>query len=187
MGARVRYLGCIAIGLLGWTASAQAQTQETYLYDVHGRLTASTQAAGPSAGAYTGYAYDESENRTLRGAQTHGPVLAPDILAPGEQLVLQQHLTSADNRFRFVVQADGNLVVYFGPTPLWQSSTYGGQAMVLIMQGDGNLVLYGPGFSVIWNSGTNGYPGARLVMQSDGNLVIYSGSTPLWWTGTGGL
>ncbi len=108
------------------------------------------------------------------------------MLASGEQLVLQQSLTSADSRFRFDVQADGNLALWFGSTLLWAANTYGSQAMVLAMQTDGNLVLYGPSSSVVWASGTNGHPGARLVIQNDGNLVIYSGSTPLWATGTSG-
>lgn len=182
----MRLFGWIAVGLAVWGGSAQAQTRQTFVYDIHGRLTAATQAPGTEGGAFSGYAYDASTSRTLRRAEAPGAIAAQDVLASGEQRVLQQGLKSSDNRFRLDVQADGNLTVWFGSSLLWAANTYGSQAMVLKMQSNGNLELQGPASSVLWASGTQGNPGARLVMQTDGNLVIYSGSTPLWSTGTGG-
>jgi hypothetical protein len=57
-----------------------------------------------------------------------------------------------------------------------------------IMQDDGNLVVYsGPtDHFPAWSSGTFGHPGegAFLRPQDDGNLVIYIGNTPIWQSGT---
>lgn len=176
----------ISVGLCAvlLTGPAFAQTAQTYVYDVHGRVTGATQAQ-PSGAAFTGYVYDAADGRTNKLGYPLAAPASTSELAPNEQLVLQQQLVSPDNRMRFAVQSDGNLVVWFGSTVLWATNTFGSQALNLAMQGDGNLVLYGPNSSVIWNTGT-GVAGSRLVMQNDGNLVIYSGGTPVWSTGTGG-
>jgi YD repeat-containing protein len=175
-----------AIGCLTLASTAAAQTSQTYVYDVHGRAVAATRAQPGATSSFTSYTYDAAANRTTRTGQTFSAPATPSQMASGEQIVLQQSLPSADYRFQFSFQADGNLVVWFGPTVLWHAGTYGTHADFLAMQTDGNLVLYGPNYSVIWTSGTGGHPGARLVMQSDGNLVIFDGATPIWSTGTGG-
>jgi lysophospholipase L1-like esterase len=97
-----------------------------------------------------------------------------------------QFLRSADGRYRFVMQHDGNLVLY-GPTrALWSSNTVGRPADHVRMQGDGNLVIYGPGDRPIWSSNTPGHPNSFLVVQNDGNVVIYSNGQAIWSTGTAG-
>ncbi len=98
-------------------------------------------------------------------------------------IVPVQQLTALDGRSSLVLQADGNLVLYFGSTPLWSSNTPAGQSMFLAMQGDGNLVLYSPSLVPVWFQVTS-TAGARLVLQNDCNLVLFNGSTPLWTTGT---
>jgi surface antigen len=96
---------------------------------------------------------------------------------------------SADGRYVFAMQGDGNLVLY-GPsgralwatswrTGSWQSQEY------VVFQGDGNLVTYGGG-RAIWASNSAGSGGDRFAVQSDGNLVVYRGSTPLWASNTAG-
>jgi hypothetical protein len=109
-----------------------------------------------------------------------------DSLAAGGTLAPGQARTSADGRFTFVYQGDGNLVLYQrGAGPLWASNTAGTSAGQTIMQGDGNLVVYDAANQPVWASGTVGNPGARLVVQNDGNVVIYSAAgAPLWATGT---
>lgn len=177
----------IAAALYALSAgSSGAQTAQTYVYDVHGRITGSAQSRTGSASSWTGYGYDPANNRAARQVSTVPALAAGHVLASNEQLVLQQSLRSPDLRMTFSVQSDGNLLVYFGSAVLWSAGTYGSQALFLVMQGDGNLVLYGAGYIPVWASGTSGNPGAILVMQSDGNLVIYQGSTPIWFTGTGG-
>jgi hypothetical protein len=111
---------------------------------------------------------------------------AKDTLQTGEQLQSGQSLGSNNGCFNFVMQGDGNLVLYAkGGVPIWNAGTTGKQGNVLIMQGDGNLVIYAPGSHPVWDSKTQG-ANARLIMQDDGNAVIYTGSRPLWATNTDG-
>lgn len=177
-----------AVSLAGLVAAsaAAAQTAQTYVYDAQGRLSGATRVAAGSTSSFTSYTYDGATNRTAKTGQTFSAPATFYGLASGEQMVLQQYLPSADYRFQFSLQADGNMAVWWGSTLLWAANTYGSQANFLAMQTDGNLVLYGPNYSVVWASGTSGHPGAHLVMQSDGNLVIYDGWTAIWSTGTGG-
>ncbi len=113
----------------------------------------------------------------------------PDRLSNGGTLVASknQYLRSADGRYRFVMQQDGNLVLY-GPSgrPLWASNTVGRGANRAVMQADGNLVLYTSTGKPVWASNTELHYHAYLVVQNDGNVVIYEGHTPLWATGTDG-
>lgn len=174
------------VGLLGWASVAQAQQVETYFYDVHGRLTATTRAPA-NGGSRTLYGLDAADNRSARNAEPASARTAGDMLQAGQDLLPNQRLVSGDERFTFILQAgDSNAVVYGPSGALWSSGTPNGQGTVLRMQTDGNLVLIGAADEPVWNSGTFGHPGARLVMQSDGNLVIYAGATALWQSGTGG-
>ena len=97
-------------------------------------------------------------------------------------------MTSCDGRFLFVIQSDGNLVLYEGSTALWSSVTAGDTGASVAMQTDGNLVIYAPGCTgangSCWASNTGGDNGANLAVQNDGNVVIYFGSTAVWSTGT---
>lgn len=176
-------VGILGLGLSGWAADAQ-ETQ-SYFYDVHGRLTAVTRA--PANGGYrTRYGLDAADNRASEARQQIPAKAAQHTLQSGDGLLPSQFLRSADNRFTFALQGDGNAVIY-GPTgALWGSGTATGQSTLLSMQGDGNLVIYGPSNNALWASGTSGHPGARLSIQNDGNLVIYDGATALWASGTGG-
>lgn len=183
-GCLMRVLIGSLIVALAYAGLAQAQSAETYVYDIHGRLTGKAQVK-PTGSNFSGYAYDAADSRTLRRSETHPLPAASETLASGEEMVLQQSLTSADHRFTLTFQRDGNIAIWMGPSRLWATNTEGTQAIQFAMQLDGNLVLYGPNYAVLWASGT-GSPGSRLVMQDDGNLVIYSGWTPVWSTGTGG-
>ena len=114
-----------------------------------------------------------------------GPAAQGDDMQPGEVLNPDQSITSANGRYRFIYQGDGNLVLYDGGTPLWASGTDGRPVGVCIMQGDGNLVIYARGGQPIWDSGTWENPGSRLVVQDDGNVVIYRpDGLAVWATNT---
>jgi hypothetical protein len=116
-----------------------------------------------------------------------GPTAQGDTMQPGQVLNPGQSITSADGRFTFIYQTDGNLVLYLGGTPLWASGTNGLGTGTCIMQADGNLVIYSPGPNGVWASGTSS-PGSRLVVQTDGNVVIYRpDGTAAWATNTAGL
>jgi hypothetical protein len=113
-----------------------------------------------------------------------------DTLRPDQRLISDRNdsIVSNNGQFRFVMQNDGNLVLYRGSSPLWASGTDGQDVEFCVMQGDGNLVLYLQGSGrPVWASGTDGNPGSFLVMQDDGNVVIYKPNHPIWATGTNGL
>jgi hypothetical protein len=112
----------------------------------------------------------------------HVPTAQGDRMQPGQVLNPGESIASANGRFRFTYQADGNLVLYRDKAALWASGTNGRGVGVCIMQTDGNLVLYGPDGAALWASGTNGFPGSYLVVQDDGNVVIYRPA--LWSTNT---
>lgn len=99
------------------------------------------------------------------------------MLYKGDQLV------SNNGAYRFIMQSDGNLVIYRGNTPLWNTNTFNGEHF--LMQRDGNAVLYGSNGQSLWSSGTHNTGANRIVMQDDGNLVIYNGNNaPVWASGT---
>ena len=110
-------------------------------------------------------------------------------LLGGEALVgaWSQYLTSPNRAYQFVMQADGNLVLYnVSSQPIWASNTTGNPGAYLVNQAsDGNLVVYSASGQALWNSGTGGYPGDALQVQNDGNAVIYSsGGQAIWETKT---
>lgn len=108
-------------------------------------------------------------------------------LLPGQGLLAGQSIRSTDGRFTFIMQADGNLVLYGpGDQPLWASGTNGkADVWETIMQGDGNLVIYDGHNHPLWASNTSGKPGASLIVQNDGNVVIYNpANQPLWASNT---
>jgi hypothetical protein len=116
-----------------------------------------------------------------------GPTAQGDDMQPGEVLNVGQAIRSADGRYTFVYQSDGNLVLYrnVDGKPLWASNTWGRPSGVCIMQRDGNLVLYAPGGTAIWASNTAGNANSRLVAQNDGNVVIYRpDGRAIWATNT---
>jgi hypothetical protein len=125
------------------------------------------------------------------GAPAGATTLGSGILSPGQKLLAKDSATSPSHLYTFVMQGDGNLVLYVagpgaGSTAIWNSRTQGHPGAYAIMQGDGNLVVYYSG-RALWNSGTSGHPGAHAVVQNDGNTVIYDTSGRwLWQTRTGG-
>jgi len=106
--------------------------------------------------------------------------MSRNVLKTSQILYQGEFLQSPNGKFKFILQADGNLVLYEGKKALWSSETNGKSAKKLVMQSDGNLVLYSPN-GPVWATNTSGNPGAYLVLQDDGNLVIYRA---IWSTGT---
>ena len=96
-------------------------------------------------------------------------------LSSGQKLVPGQSLQSNNKLHTFVMQQDGNVVLYDrNSKPLWSTNTGGlTSPRDLIMQTDGNLVLYGTDGKAHWASNTHNNPGAFLDLQDDGNLVVY--------------
>lgn len=106
----------------------------------------------------------------------------------GKALVLNvdKSITSPDGRFRLLMQADGNLVLYQGDSALWSSQTNGTGANFAAFGLDCRLAVYQGGAS-LWSSGAPSVAGCNLALQNDGNLVIYSPSgSPVWTSNTSG-
>lgn len=167
------------------------------IYDTHQRpLWASNTSGQPGAHLIAqndgNLVIYDSANRPLWASNTVVPAqpTAPtrtDRLLPNQGLNVGQFINSADDRFRLILQADGNLVLYDqANVPLWASNSVGHPYVWdVVMQGDGNLVIYDVRGNPLWASNTNGHAGAYVVAQNDGNLVIYdSGNRPLWASNT---
>jgi hypothetical protein len=118
---------------------------------------------------------------------TSVPASAAEV---GTELAADRQLGSGDwlqsGNYRFVMQTDGNLVLYGPAGPLWATYTNSPGAS-LTNQSDGNLVVYtADRRAVVWSSRTNGRGAGRLVMQGDGNVVLYGPGGPTWSTYTNG-
>ncbi len=102
-------------------------------------------------------------------------------LVAGERLLPGQEIRSADGRYRFNLQFDGNLVLY-GPRgrALWSTRTAGRPVTSAVMQSDGNFVLYNNSRAV-WHTRTHGNSGARLVVLDSGNVVIRAQGGRILW------
>jgi len=112
----------------------------------------------------------------------------PSELVENQTLKIGDSLLSYDERFRLVLQGDGNLVLYSPYRAVWSTQTQGKGGARLVMQNDGNLVLYRADWTPVWSSNTaKRGGGSKLIPQTDGNLVTYTPSwSPTWWTGTNG-
>lgn len=116
---------------------------------------------------------------------SRGVQLRKTILAMREHLSAGQFLVSPNQRFRMIMQGDGNLVVYGPNGPNWSSGT-GVPNSRVVLTDIGNLVVAAsPTSKALWNTGavipfatsSNRF---QLVMQDDGNLVVYYDGAPMW-------
>jgi len=108
-----------------------------------------------------------------------------DRLTSGSTLYADQQITSSDGGSRFVMQGDGNAVVYDASGRPTFSTETAGVGSRIEMQSDGNLVVYTDSGRPVWQSGTAGSYGASLVMQNDGNLVVYRTDGSAAWSSFG--
>ena len=139
-----------------------------------------------------------------------GPMYT-DRLEAGQELFQGQQLTSPNGIYRFIMQADGNAVLYKGATPLFASES-NSQGVFwangknpkpvgpyrFAAQCDRNLVVYGlpeqlDQNGAAWESHTYKVAGSSctpaktapylpfLLMQNDGNLVYYDQTGDVIW------
>lgn len=90
-------------------------------------------------------------------------------------------ITSANGKYKFTLQNDGNAIIYKGNAPIWKTNTT--DIDILKVQPDGNLVGYTTGGDAKWAAGTQGQGDKSCVlgMQDDGNLVLYkNGKEAIW-------
>lgn len=108
----------------------------------------------------------------------------PTSLGPNQVLGTNESLVSSDEKYKLILQTDGNLVIYSPTRAVWASHTEGRGGIRLAMQSDGNLVIYNNNWVPVWNTKTDGKGVSSLFMQPDGNLVMYNSKTYTWasWT-----
>jgi len=108
-----------------------------------------------------------------------------DWMRPGEVLSVGDSLISKAARYEFVLQTDGNLVLFrLVPTKavVWASGTQGKGVSNCVLQRDGNLILKSKLGRVIWASGSSGHALGKLTLQDDGNAVIYNRDGAAIWS-----
>lgn len=106
-------------------------------------------------------------------------------IVTGEKMVMGDQLVSANGKFKFVFQKDGNCVVYNvdSGAALWSTGTAKQtSADRLVLQNDHNLVLYTSANKALWNSKTSDryVDESRLVMQDTGLLELIHDGDVVW-------
>lgn len=147
-----------------------------------------------STGSVPGIASAVDQNRFLgtradleavgRPASAAGPGQPSSVGAPAN-VTAGAKLGSPSGQYTFVVQGDGNVVVYGNGRALWWTGTGGHPGATLSVQSDGNVVVYDRG-RALWSTGTAGAGGGQLILQDDGNLVLYTARGAAWNNGSPG-
>lgn len=111
-----------------------------------------------------------------------------DVLEQDAHLSPGGSITSANGKYIFVYQTDGNVCLYntSGGGGIWCSMAVH-TPKHLVLQGDGNLVAYDSSNIPKWSTNTSGQGSSpyTLTLQNDRNLVLMdSTSTVLWSTKT---
>lgn len=168
------------------------------LYDTNGGVVWSSGTHGNSGARVTTQTdgnlviYSSSEVALWTTTTSHYPDnlrIVDKNMETGYVLHSNQELETANKKHRFVLQPDGNLVLYSLTTgkATWASWTVGKNPERLVLQSDGNLVLYDTAGKALWYTRTDGKGPARLIIQQDGNLVLYKTTGgALWNTQTSG-
>lgn len=157
-----------------WESGTSGNTGARLALQADGNLVLYSGSSQPLWATYTVHRPDllSYVNQSLWGG---------GIIYPG------QELTTANRKYKFLLQEDGNFVLYSPSKALWSTATDGRSIRYAALQADGNLVLYDSSNRPIWYSRTDGNPNAQLIIQEDGNLVIYdTSSRARWYTATAG-
>ena len=176
----------LATAVLLLAGAAEAQSQQTYLYDANGRLTATTTARTSGSSQMSFHVLDDADNRTLTGAFPVSRPPASNQLSNPYQLVLTEKLTSANGQYTMTLEASGDLVIRNNSGGLvWNSCTGQGRGATLIVEPSGLLAIYDSGINRIWSAGAALYPGAKLTLENSGVAVLRTvGSSVIWQSTT---
>lgn len=105
-------------------------------------------------------------------------------LAPGQTLYAGQSVTSANQKYSAVMQADGNFVIYRNDgLAIWSTNTTGLGAVRASMQADGNFVLYDANNNAKWQTATQGQDYHFFVDNLGFGRV--ETAIPVWQSATG--
>lgn len=134
-----------------------------------------------SGGTQSAAAADSGGEYPIVPTSGESETLPPDTFLYGDDYV-----DSVNNGFRLIMQLDGNLVLYQGSQPIWNTGTVSGNPGWAVMQADGNLVVYNGSNVPIWATGTAGNSGAYLAVLDNGTLMLFNSSGyPLWFSNSG--
>jgi hypothetical protein len=102
------------------------------------------------------------------------------VITAGQRIPYGQGLRSLNGRYRAIMQANCDFVVFDGTTPIFVSKTAGhGSACYAELETNGNFTIWDqpPGYPrrAVYVTQTAGFSGKalKLGMQDDGNLVLY--------------
>ncbi len=103
-----------------------------------------------------------------------------DHIAPNIRYTNNYTWTSVNNKFKLVMQSDGNLVQYniADNKVIWSTKTNGNPGAMLCMQRDGNLVIYTVLGVKLWETKTNVTNGYCILWQS-GLFVLYNADSTI--------
>lgn len=118
----------------------------------------------------------QTESASVESASVESAALGAPSLAAGQTLRPGMSVRSPSGSYQFVLQTDGNAVVYGPSGAVWWTGTRGS---ALSMQTDGNLVLYAAG--PVWHAGTFGNPNAALYLRNDGSLAVVAADGRVLW------
>lgn len=127
------------------------------------------------------------------GTNIPNPPAYPDSIPQNGVYTSGSYILSRNGQYQFIMQTDGNLVLYDNGHAVWASGqTPSGVISQLQMQSDANVVCYDVSNRqnpvAYWASGSqrDGSDGPyHIVMQNDRNCVVYNAyNTAIWSTGT---
>jgi hypothetical protein len=131
----------------------------------------------------------------------NGPSNCGTTIPSGTIMNYNDSYTSPNGEYSFVMQGDGNLVLYHnGVGATWAANTADSEqknedgGVKTILQSDGNIQVIDSKNNVLWESDTAAgkhstyYEGATISVQNDGNVVLYetptNGNREMWETQT---
>ncbi|MDT8716167.1 C40 family peptidase [Clostridium sp. 19966] len=107
-------------------------------------------------------------------------------LKSGQTIWTTQYLMSENEKYRLIIQDDGNLVIYDNNNkPIWAAYSFGSSDFTdnrLSLQSDGNLVVYGDKWNSLWYTKTDHTNNNSLLLRldDDGDLRLFADSKLIW-------
>lgn len=177
----------LATAALLLAGAAEAQSQQTYLYDANGRLTAATTARATGGSTLSYYLLDDADNRTANGSFPAASPATSNQLCCDYTLAPTEKLTSANGQYSMALEASGDLVIRNNVgAAVWNSCTGQGQSWyVRIPAATGVLTIYDTQGVPMWTAGSSAYPNAKLTLENTGVAVLRTvGSSVIWQSTT---
>lgn len=158
---------CVGLGATVLASAAAAQVNQSYAYDANGRLVGVTTSGSAGSNAAS-YAYDDANNRTLRGQSGVSSWAALRRLPVDGLLSPHQALTSPDGTWSLALRSSGRLELWSADAPVPSEL-----ASVFEVSAEGEARFLPPAGMA---SGE-----ARVELASDGRLLMLNGRGEVLW------